>query len=180
MSTVSTRQAQIDAHKLMERAISGQFRSLNDQVAGILARYAGPDGKILPAKTTQVRSLLGRLVESQFVARRSLDGAELTQERAHVNDLIERGQKDLRGASEAAKRRITGRLQMLVKRRTLLSTGVALVSITTDGDAVTLYARMLMNHMDAVTEAVVRRYADDMRQKLEGEPELLAWLRGAG
>lgn len=157
IATVNPRSAFIASQRQADRDMRAVLRSMSEQLSGVVVHAADTDGQ-LPTDVA-LRNRLGEIVESVYVQRRNVFGDQQRQEIARQEQLIQDARAAHKEASQAAKPRVAGRIQMLQQRLDLAKLGVALVSFDQRGNPVTPIAKVLKENATTAVRAGVDKQA---------------------
>lgn len=164
IATVNPRPAFIASQRQAERDMRAILRSTSEQLTGAIVQ-ASANGQ-LPTDAT-LRNRLGDIVESAYVQRRNVYGEQHRQEVARQEQLIQDARAAYKEASQAAKPRIAGRIQMLQQRLDLAKQGVVLASFDQRGNAVTPIAKVLKDNASTAVKAGVDKQAATLGKVLD-------------
>lgn len=166
---VSSRKQQVAADGGAQKAITALFRLIAERLGmGLLGLR---DGENIPARArAEVRALVRRVVEAQFVARVALDEQDAEAEARRLRALIRRAQNADDGRAEAREAMLRERLA------TLTAGGVALWAFGQDGQALTPYAQIIAEGTAQAVQGALTAHAEVMRQLLAHDPALIGWL----
>jgi hypothetical protein len=177
--SVTARRALPQAQRQARAAITGLFQSIADRIGGVLLRASDADGVIPLQRDQAVRDQAREIVEPLFVERVRVRSQRLREERAHLEDLIQRARQDLDNAPAKDRARIRGRLVMLGNRLTRLERdGIALVAISLNPGPRSEYARLLLEALGVAVRGPVEAHAAQMERVLANAPAVATWLRG--
>lgn len=144
------------------------FEDMQKELAALIVSYAGEDGKIPPDQLGELQRDSRAIIERYFVIRRRVSMAEKQQESERLRALIATAQKQKRKATVRQSFEINTRIRLLSQRLALLERqGVVLESITTSGQPVSAYARVLSKQIRGLIGDVLRKHADIIRGILQ-------------
>ena len=161
-----------DALKQNNREMRALFEAMQIDLAAMLTRYAGEDGKIPVQKSQALRNEMRQTVQLYFAVKRGATGQERQSERAHIQGLIATARKQMRGATERQKVEMRQRVALLGRRLDALEReGVVFVAIDERGQGVSRFGKALMENVRPLIRAVllkhrdlIQRYIHDARQ----------------
>lgn len=164
--TINTRAEFENAQRATDKALRALFEQMINELVGIVSQAANSKGVIPPAKGEEVRQKARTAVMRYFVQERSTNGLERDSELKRLQTLIENAQKAMRGATQAHKTQLRGRVSQLSSRIILLEKGTALDSLDDKGNGLTAYARALRTGVIGAIRDVIAKHAEVVRARI--------------
>lgn len=156
------------ALRATESALTPFFADMQRELAGLLAQYAGADGKIPPQRSEELRNKARLIVEKYFIRYKVVAGAEKAKESARLHELMALAQRQMKGATQRQQNELRLRVILLGKRIGILEKHSVIVeSIDKNGEGVSRFAKLLTSSLDRVVKAAIGRQRENVREVMQ-------------